>query len=47
MESIAVLMMKMEIRPASKGSSGEGEGTMSGSELVEIQRAWSVKHAKG
>lgn len=31
----------MEIRPANKGSSGEGEGTMSESEWVEIQTAWS------
>lgn len=44
-ESRAVLAMKMEIRPASKGSSGEGV-TMSKSKLVEIQRAWSVTRAK-
>lgn len=45
MESRAVLMMKMEIRPASKGSNGEGEGTLSESELVEKQTAWCVMHA--
>lgn len=39
-------MMKMEIRPASKGSNGEGDGILSESELVEMQKAWSVTHAK-
>lgn len=47
MDSTAVLMMKMEIRPASKGSSGEGEGTLSESKLVEMQTTWSVRHAIG
>lgn len=47
MESRAVLMMKMEIRPTSKGSNGEGDSTLSESELVEMETAWSVMHAKG